>query len=222
MDKTITVWVGLNIIYLYGTVNGETATFTIAGDGNWDASVPRSGDDSYVVHLEAYSSGGLEGTYDYTIYYGWIPVITDRTQADVDKAKTYKNKVWSALSNDEKTEWLSGLKGAYNASDLNRVGQNINYITSQLHEYGYLAEIAPKIDWKIADIPSEAKMAKYLSDVSLAKEAFHGTIIIPATMNGLNYDGANNIEKLLEEVSTNISNMIAEFYYSGELYSGEV
>lgn len=32
------------------------------------------------------------------------------------------------MSEEEKTDWESGLKGAYNASDLNRVGNAVVYV----------------------------------------------------------------------------------------------
>lgn len=48
-------------------------------------------------------------------------LITDRTQADVTRWKTLHDKGWFRMSPEEKVEWSSGLKGTYNATDLNRV-----------------------------------------------------------------------------------------------------
>jgi len=84
MTQTLTVWVGPAIIYLYGTVNGVAATFTLIGDGYWQAEVPRSEDNNYDVYLEAYSENGLEDTYSYTIYYGLRPPKTDWTKDDYE------------------------------------------------------------------------------------------------------------------------------------------
>jgi len=41
-------------------------------------------------------------------------------------------------------------------------------------------------------------------------------------MDNLTYIQANNIEKILEDVNTLTTNMIAAWYYSGDLYCGEV
>ena len=45
-------------------------------------------------------------------------LVYDRTQADVDRVFTLKNKILteglSSLSAEEKTEYMAGMKGAYN------------------------------------------------------------------------------------------------------------
>ena len=52
-------------------------------------------------------------------------LVYDRTQADVDRVFTLKNKILteglSSLSAEEKTEYMAGMKGAYNYGDMNRV-----------------------------------------------------------------------------------------------------
>lgn len=212
MTRALSVWVGVEIIYLYGTVNGESATFTLIGSGEWQATVPRSEDDNYELHLEAYSANGLEGTYDYTLYYGMMPCVTDRTWDDV------RNKT---------------AKGFYNVTDLNRVGHNVSYLVDLLGGYGYSVPALPKEDWQISDIPSAAQMAAYLADLT----AVRGAIAVlsttpevpermgasePGAKDGLDAQKANDIERILQDVDWLINNMIAAFYYSGELFSGEV
>lgn len=191
MDRALTVWVGAEIIYLYGTVNGTAQTFTLAGDGAWQATAPRSEDDNYLLHLEAYSANGLEGTYDYTLYYGMMPCVTDRTGA------------------------------YYNASDLNRVGHNVAYLAGLLEMYGYTVPVSPRTDWQVGDKPSQADMSSYLADLAALKAALYGSVPLPDSMSRLTAEGANNIERQLCEVERNINRMIASWYYSGELYVGE-
>ena len=41
-------------------------------------------------------------------------------------------------------------------------------------------------------------------------------------MEGLTHTEANDIEKILLDVDELITNMTAAYYYSGELYGGEV
>lgn len=221
MTRTLSVWVGAEIIYLYGTVNGEATTFTLVGAGKWQAVVPRTEDDKYVLHLEAYSENGLEGTYDYTLYYGMIPCVTDRTQADVNRAKALNAKGWEAMTEAERTEWLGGLKGAYNASDLNRVGHNVAYLAEVLGSYGYMVLVEPKTDWTAEDIPTQAQMATYLSNVQTLKDEFYGTTDLPETMDKLTAEGANNIERLLLEIETYINRMVDGFRRCGTLRSGQ-
>jgi len=198
-DRTLSVWVGATIIYLYGTVNGEAATFTLLGDGYWQASVPRTSDDNYVLHLEAYSENGLEGTYDYTLYYGMMPSVIDRAAKDVE---------------------LQNSKGCYNYEDLNRVGHNVDFLAGVLKTYGYGGTVTPKTDWAIGDIPTYMQMTLYLTDVITLKDAFYGTTALPMTMDNIDEDDANNIEKFLIEIETNISHMIAAFQRSGVAICG--
>lgn len=59
-------------------------------------------------------------------------LITDRTQADVERVKALAAKGFAAMTAAERAEWLTGMKGAYNASDLNRVGTALNYLAGRL------------------------------------------------------------------------------------------
>ena len=67
-------------------------------------------------------------------------LIFDRTQADVDRAK-YLASLWQngtfTGTTEELAEWASELKGAYNASDLNRVLSAVEYLTDMLYDMGY-------------------------------------------------------------------------------------
>lgn len=70
-------------------------------------------------------------------------LITDRTQKDVDRAK-YLRSLWGPAPGqwrgtaEERDEWEAGLKGAYNAADLNRVTLAASYLLTKLGEMGYM------------------------------------------------------------------------------------
>lgn len=66
-------------------------------------------------------------------------LVFDRVQADVERVKTLTQKMIDGTANDaERNEWLSGsMKGSYNASDLNRVGAAVEYLTEALYSMGY-------------------------------------------------------------------------------------
>ena len=112
--------------------------------------------------------------------------------------------------------------GHYNATDLNRVGEAVQYVADLLNGYGYLVAVTPKTDWAISDIPRAADMTQYIADLNTLKNAFYGTTELPDSMNSLAVTAANNIEKLLLEIEDYITNMAAAFVYSGEVYGGEV
>lgn len=112
MIRTLNVWLGVEIIYVYGTVNGVAATFTVGENGYWQAVVPRAENDIYEIYVEAYSAGGLEGSYTITVYYGFHSPKTDWKKTDYE-----------------------------NASDWNRQTGNIKHIADEvLPALGYTAE----------------------------------------------------------------------------------
>ena len=68
-------------------------------------------------------------------------LITDRTTQDVECTKALQAKAWQDMTEEEKVEWLSPLKGSYNYTDLNRVEEAVAYVAGRLNEYGYLPSL---------------------------------------------------------------------------------
>lgn len=130
-------------------------------------------------------------------------LITDRTAADV------------ASGTD---------KGFYNATDLNRVGAAVKYIAKQFTGYGYAVEISPKTDWSESDTPTASQMETYRGNIAILRAVIAvmaATPETPETMRALNYVKANNIERILQDLDTLITNMAQAWFFSGDLYAGE-
>ena len=141
-------------------------------------------------------------------------LVTDRSAADVTAVKNLNAVDMSTWTAAEVTEYLLGRsKGAYNASDLNRVGQACAYLYNLMDSMGYAVPnyTALKTDWEKEDVPTQAQMTTYLATVAAIKAVWSAAQTVPATMDGLGYDGANNIEKLLIEVE-DISQRINAIY----------
>ena len=83
-------------------------------------------------------------------------------------------------------------KGAYNYSDLNRVERAVEEI-SDVAGLG----LTTRTNWAMWDIPTASEMARYLNNVKAVREFCGSDIPLPSTMNNLDYEGANNIEKIL-------------------------
>lgn len=149
-------------------------------------------------------------------------MITDRTSADVQRVKELAAKGYANMSNNEKLEWIDGLKGAYNAADLNRVGQACADLYTALTGAGYAVSgyVALKTDWTNSDRPTKAQLTTYLSTVSAIKAVLPAVTDLPSTMKSLTYEGANNIEKLLVEVDDILNRIIAVYVRSGVWNSG--
>lgn len=155
-------------------------------------------------------------------------LITDRTQADVDYLRDLQLKGYAAMTDEEKATWSSGtMKGAYNASDLNRVGVALNYLRSILADAGYLSPSAfeAKTDWTMAEIPSAEEFSRYLYYVSRVRDAtkqFAETPLAPTDIGAFNYSSANDIEKILLASEYILENIRAILFFCDDLYCGEV
>lgn len=212
-------------LYVSGTVNGVAVTWTNTEGNLWQATADRAADDIYRVELTLIGSTGNSTTASMTLYYGLLNLITDRTRADVDAVRALAAKGWAAMTDAEKAAWTAGLKGAYNAADLNRVGAAVLYIAGRLADAGYHAPVAPKQDWQMQDIPTPAQMQRYLADIGTIRAALAvmpSTPDAPISMSGLTYTDANDIEQILLDVDALITKLISAYYYSGELIAGEV
>ena len=71
-------------------------------------------------------------------------LIYDRTAADVERALALAKKAEAGtLTDAEKTEWLAGMKGCYNAADMNRVEAAVKTLAAELNAAGYAAAVEP-------------------------------------------------------------------------------
>lgn len=224
--RTLTATLPSDTLYVSGTVNGVSTTWTNISGQTWETVAERSEFDVYVVALTIVNSIGATSQTQFTLYYG-LHLVTDRTQADVDLAKALLMKlVNQTITAEELEQWNSAsLKGSYNATDLNRVGAAMVYLTERLNASGYIAQSQPKIDWTEEDVPTLEQMSKYLAEV----RAFRSVLQLPAdapslpeSMELLSYADANHIEEVLELIDTLLSNALAAVLYSGEIYAGEI
>lgn len=116
-------------------------------------------------------------------------------------------------------------KGNYNADDLNRVAAAVNYISEMFAQYGYSVPEECAADWKTNDLPRKSKIdehhAKTLAAIGLI--LYPGKPDkIPDTLDKLTIEGANAIERALYELIIAGQNIPDSWYYSGELYGGEI
>ena len=132
--------------------------------------------------------------------------ITDRTEVDV---------------------LMGTAKGMYQDADLNRVEEAVAEISSQFHSLGIGLKLVVKTDWAPPEDYSpenwvtEKQMARYLENVSIVRRLLPVPIELPQAMSDLNWEGANNIEKILKAAVERIAAIRQTYRYSGEFYAGE-
>lgn len=223
--QTLSVSLPSGTLYVSGSVNGVPTTWTQQGNNTWQTIADRSQDDIYKVSITAISSSGASTTSTFTLYYGLLQLITDRTQEDVDYVNELNAAGWENLTPQQQADYLGGLRGAYNATDLNRVGSAVNYVAGRLIDAGYQVSVNPKINWTEHDIPYPSDMAVYLGNVQTLRNIFimpESTPQVPSDMQKFTYQEANNIEQILLDVDYLITEMVNAWFYSGEIQCGEV
>ena len=145
-------------------------------------------------------------------------LITNRTQADVERVKALAAKGFAAMTSDEQAEWLAGMKGAYNASDLNRVGTALNYLAARLSSIcGRSIAWTAKTDWAVTDIITASQAAEYRRQIQNIRDALAypaGTPDAPQLAR-LTYTGANDIERILALCEELIVNVAKTFRHTG-------
>ena len=146
-----------------------------------------------------------------------INLVYDRKPADITRLKTLRTKVKNRTATEaEFAEWLTSMKGAYNNTDLNRVGEAINYLSGVLNEYGYSNSATARTDWEIDEKPNPKQMSDYLDNLNKLKQAFPYTETeLPTDMFNLVISEANDIERFFYDQIEIILGMTQTFIYSG-------
>ena len=145
-------------------------------------------------------------------------LITDRTQSDVDRWKYLRSKGWSGMTEAERAEWMRGMRGAYNATDLNRVNEAMEYLAGVFASYGYAVSLRPVPEWLYTDVPTKQDMEAYLYNLSSLRGVLSllpTTPEAPVSMELLTYVTSNNIEKILVDIELILNAMGVAFLRAG-------
>lgn len=170
-------------------------------------------------------------------------LIFDRTQADVERVATQKNKIllngWGSLSVEEQNEWLAGMRGAYNYTDLNRVGSAVAFLAARFTDIprelaAYRKEkgvadnpiydvpynpkkvsVSPRTDWTVADTPTDIDARLYLQNLSNLRTLITlpaDAPAVPSSLSGMTYEAANDIERLLSVIYATLTAIEQNIY----------
>lgn len=122
------------------------------------------------------------------------------------------------------TNRLPGAKYGY--SDLNRVETKIAELQDRLNaDFGFAISLDTKTDWARTDIPQRAQMERYRQNVAAIRAViavYASTPQTPDSMRFLTAQEANDIERILQDIERLLDNTEAAWFYSGEIYGGEV
>jgi len=191
---------------------------TVEPPAGADGAVPLEVGENHIVVTVTDKAGN---TATGTLY--MIRLITDRTAFDVEKVRELCQRGmdrWSA----EETAWFNAaiVRGAYNDTDLNRVGTAVRYLAGELAKLGYNPAARSKTDWTMRDVPTESPMRDYLGGVEAVVTAQPLFYLLrqplPETMRELDITGANQIEEALTMVEEPFSRYRS--WTSGEITCG--
>lgn len=147
-------------------------------------------------------------------------LVYDRTAFDVNRMSVLAEKIKAGTAtSDEVSEYIKSPRGAYSYTDMNRVGQALNYLVAEVKRSGIAINLTAKTDWKQTDKPTREQLQEYLDNVSTIR----GVISVPATVpkvptkiwasegqkDGLTYDKANAIEQILVDLNTLLKSMLS-------------
>lgn len=156
------------------------------------------------------------------VYYEHL--ITDRTQEDVKRVQELAKKGIDQMSEDERAEWDTDLKGAYNASDLNRVGEALIVVRDRLRTHCIDVPAEVRTDYVVGEILTKELMDAYIESANAVWASVpHSAPKPPSSINDLDYEGANNIEKVIIAVDDVLeSREVGWIYADEELFAGDL
>ena len=163
----------------------------------------------------------------------FLGYIFDRSSRDVERWRELRDKGWDRMTEDERQEWLfetlpipSASKGMYTHNDLLRVETTVENLAVQLRKLGYdVPEMTIRYDWTYEDVITKEEIDRYFSNIETLRSVrgvFSSTPKTPSTQENFNYSKANNIERILYDISTIVDNQKKSWCYMGEIISGEV
>lgn len=173
MDEQLSISLSSDINYVYGTVNGISATFSLTAPGIWSAVVNKAANGRYVISITAYNNAGTSVQYN-TVIYKLDDIITPKIDW---KAEDY-----------------------YNADDLNRIEANTQYLADYLRSLYYSIPTQEiKVDRDIISIDFANSINRVESNIETLKNNFlspPGYKGIKQWMLGMgfNYEDANRLE----------------------------
>lgn len=224
-EQTVAVSLPTDVIYVSGTVNGIEYTWTNVDADRWEAVVARTESEIYVVALTLINDLGTITNANFTLYYGVLNLITDRTARDVERWRLLHSKGYAALTAEEKSEWDAGMKGAYNYEDMNRVESAVVFIANRLKETGHFVDPVVHPEWHLGDYPTKEDMTRYFGNIALLRDLlplYPTTPKAPTTGKKMDYLVANDIEKILSDIDRQISAINQSWYYAGDIFTGEI
>lgn len=147
----------------------------------------------------------------------FIQPITDRSILDIQKLQEYDEIGYKNLTTEQKNKWLSGMKGALNPSDLNRIESNQQYIFTLLSNQYILTF---KTNWLMTDFVEDSDENRILMNLKTLMQPFNFEEEPQVPEKPLNYfEKINQIENIILQMYNKYYSKIK--YYEFQTDNGE-
>ena len=142
----------------------------------------------------------------------WSEPIYDRTQADVDYAKS---QVRQGINDVD-------LRGSLNANDLNRIESNTRYLADELIKLYYFNSMSTRATWTNVDIPFLSHINRIINNINVLWKKYYKPPDATDLPNSLiAFEQVNNIERNLYSIKEMLDDMISSFRECGTYNCGE-
>lgn len=160
-------------------------------------------------------------THEQMSYTYWFVFVYDRSDEDILRVMELNNKYLNrTITTEEKKEWMEGIKGALNASDLQRIEWNVRL-------FGDFELVTVHVEtkvWKHDDFPLVDDFIRILDNVQHIRDTgmvLSDTPLVPKQPL-VTYQKWNDIERILHDATYMYAKNADNFYRCGnEIYTGE-
>jgi hypothetical protein len=155
-----------------------------------------------------------------------IEMVVDRDAVDVERVARLRAKGLQNMTAKELSEFMAGMKGAYNFTDVNRVEAACEFLAGLLFGYALelkslcsesgvaldkaflmqynedeINELQFKSDWSAGDLFTAEERKRYINNArAICSALFELGAAFPQSLDKLNHNGANRIEATLDKV----------------------
>lgn len=150
-------------------------------------------------------------------------MITDRTQADIDRAQSIRENFVKQFKSLTEEQITTLERGMLTVNTLNRIEGKQTELKDLLNAIGYWAtDITNKTDWQIGDEVHDEDYKRIVSNENALRAAFLIHKTTPDTPNTfLHYGDTNSIEQILVDLQSMIDDVKDNWRECGNFECGE-
>lgn len=160
-------------------------------------------------------------THEQMSYTYWFVFVYDRTQKDTLRAIELNGKMLDrTITQEEKEEWMAGIKGALSLLDLQRIEWN----TRLIGDFELIKLSVSVKEWKRGDIPKVSDFVRILDNIQKIRGSWAIMSDTPRTPKQpmTVYHKWNDVEKIMHDITYTYARTYESRYYTGsDIYTGE-